>query len=494
MFLNEINKSFTSITQINKNYIGNSPRLYAFADAMGNIIGTPRKSTFEKEIYNNVTIQTVINKQLGINTQTQLKLFENKQGKDTETKNEGANKLLDALLNPNTAPALLSWNDIIKYFYQRYFTNGIGALVFTYNGGFESESKYTPIYEGMDAEQKQSAMRSNIRLMQQLEIQNIEPANNITYNTFGNTVYYDISFYENNTTSIRFTQDENLEGFYTGSGNGKFYIAFIFGNYNFHNAKWQTFLEHIKSSIILENSINTTLEMFYQNACMPSSLIEVRPLFDTPEYIQYFQAKFGKDNEKEAEFYEQMKKVEAELKSSTKSGTAIFPKNPYVSFKVTPLQITPDAKNATELKAMAKNDMYSFFAGASRSAYEGTNEYASNAEPKLKELYDGSISFLKSNFIDELNRFLQQYLRVFKIVPPTQVKNFYFSLDTSTIEFYRERQKTIYSQDYKNGEITLNEIRSKKAILDEVNYGDLVEIPNGDRLFQELSKPTNEIV
>lgn len=480
---------------IKKNFNYSTPSVYAFADVMGNIIGTPRLSSFENEIYNNVSIQTVINKQLGINTQTQLKLYETKQGKDTETKNEGANKLLEALLNPNTAPGLLSWNDIIRYFYQRYFTNGIGALVFTYDGDFESESRYTPIYEGMNAEEKQSAMRSNIRLMQQLEIQNIEPAKYVAYKEIGNgiSIYYDISFYNNTGYTIKFTQDINLEGFYTARVNGKFYLAFIFQNYNFQHARHESFLNHIKPSIILENSINTTLEMFYKNACMPSSIIEAKPSFNTPEFIQGFNDYFGSGNENREKFDRQMQQIESDLKASINSGKPIMPKNPYVSFNVIPLQISPDSKNATELKAMAKNDIYSFFAGASRSAYEGTNEYASNAEPKLKELYDGSIGFLKSNFIDELNRFLYSYLSTFKIAPPTQIKNFYFSLDTSSIEFYKERQKTIYSQDYKNGEITLNEVRAKKAMLDEVNYGDFVDLPNGDKTFQELGKTNTQL-
>jgi hypothetical protein len=464
-----------------------------FNQRTGEIIGTPRLTTFENEIYYNSTIQTVINKQFGITSQTELKLFENKQGQDTETTNEGANKLLNALLNPNTAPAMLHWNDIIKYFFQRYFTYGVGALIFTYDGSFEKDIKYQTIYETANEEQRINAKRNNIRLMSQLEIESVQPAKTVYYNDNYGTPEYKINLYNNYNFELTFTQDNDLQGFYTAKANNKFYIAFIFGNYNFQTYKYQTFLEHIKPSIILENEIEKTTGAFYKNACMPSSIIEVKPSLSTPQIEQYFLTKFGVGNEENEKFKLAMQELEAELKSSINSGKPLISKDPRISFNVIPLQITPDADNAIKLTEMAKDKIYSYFAGGSRAAYEGKSEYASNAEPKIKELYDGTIGFVKSNLIDELNRFLRIYLNVFRIVPPTQIKNFYFSLDTSFIQYYKDYQSNLYIQDYKNGIITLNEVRNKKGMLDEVNYGDLTDLPNGDRTFQELSKSVNQL-
>ena len=496
-FLNKnltFTKSNSQTSQTSGSWGGSSPSVnFLFNQRTGDIIGTPRFTTFENEIYHNSTIQTVINKQLSIASQTELKLFENKQGKDTETTNEGANKLLNALLNPNTSPAMLHWSDIVKYFFQRYFTHGVGALIFTYNGGFEKDIKYQTIYETSNEEQRQNAKRNNIRLMSQLEIQSVQPAKTVYYcNNYGR-LEYKINLYDDYNFELTFTQDSNLQGFYTARANNKFYIAFIFGDYDFQTSKYQTFLEHIKPSIILENEIEKTIGSFYKNACMPSSIIEVKPSLSTPQVEQYFLTKFGIGNEEHEKFKLAMQELEAELKSSVNSGKPLISKDPRISFNVIPLQITPDADNAIKLTEMAKDKIYSFFAGGSRSAYEGKTEYASNAEPKIKELYDGTIGFVKSNLIDELNRFLRVYLTTFRIAPPSQIKNFYFALDTSFIQYYKDYQTDLYSQDYKNGIITLNEIRARKGILDEVNYGDLTDLPNGDRTFQELSKSVNQL-
>jgi len=223
---------------------------------------------------------------------------------------------------------------------------------------------------------------------------------------------------------------------------------------------------------------------------MPSSIVEVTPSSNNEKVVESFFLKFGTANEESEKFKEAMRDVEKELKGAGNAGKTIVSKDPRVKFNVIPLQITPDANNAEKLVAMAKNDIYSFFAGGSRTAFEGQTEYANNAQTKIKELYDGAIGFINSNLIDELDNFLKLYLNVFKIVPLTQLNNYYFSLDTSQIQFYKEYKKEELNTMYTQNQLTLNEVRQKKGLLDD-NLSDLTDLPNGDKILIELSKSSS---
>lgn len=438
---------------------------FMYNNATGQILGTPRHKTFQSEIHINPTIQTIINKQQSIVTEADLRLMESVSGKDGDVKNPEIKKLLDILLSPNTAPAMLSWNDIVKYFFHKYFYYGVGALVFTYEDGLDRDDDDV--------------------ILQKQRIDNIQPAKTVQYSdTFGK-IEYKISLHEQYNQVLSFTQDEEMQGFYTARANGKYYIALIFGNYDWYTCQHQTFLEHIKPSILLENHIANTHQSFYQNACMPSSIIEVTPSTTDPNAINNFLQMFGENNEKEEVFKVMMQEMENKLKNN--KGGAMISKDARWKFNVIPIQVTPDANNAEKLVAMAKNDIYSFFAGANRSAYEGTNEYASNAEPKLKELYDGAIGFINTNLIDKLDEFLKLYLKAFNIVSLEQINNYYFSLDTSQIQFYKDYKKEELNVMYKENQITINEVRQKKGLLDD-NISDLTDLPNGDKLLLELGK------
>ena len=494
MFLKEIETITTK--NINKSVLqggwsnGTPTVSFMYNNTTGNILGTPRISSFVQEIKINPTIQTVINRQRSIITEADLKLFEDIKGTDKESNNEGANKLLEALLFPNTAPAMLSWNDIVKYFFHRYFNYGGGALVFTYDGDFQKDAKYRDINSVSNDEERMNVVRNNIRLLRNLKIQSIQPAQTVNYSTQFGKVEYKISLLNcknNYNSEISFTQDEDLQGFFTAKSGDKFYIALIFGEFDFDTCKYETFLETIKPSILLENHIAKTNEAFYNNACMPSAILEVTPAFTDEKTVGYFNQKFGTSNEDSEKFKTRMQEIEAQIKGSINAGKTIVSKDPRVKFNVIPLQITPDATNAVTLTEIAKNNIYSFFAGGSRSAFEGTNEYASNAEPKLKELYDGALGFINTNLIDKLNDFLRLYLRVFRIAPPTQINNFYFSLDTSQIQFYKEYKKEELNLMYSQNQLTANEVRQKKGLLDD-NLSDLTDLPNGDKLLIELSK------
>lgn len=227
---------------------------------------------------------------------------------------------------------------------------------------------------------------------------------------------------------------------------------------------------------------------------MPSSIIEVTPSSNNERVVEYFFSKFGTANEESEKFKEAMQEIEKELKGVGNAGKTVISKDPRVKFNVIPLQITPDASNAEKLVAMAKNDIYSFFAGGTRSAFEGESEYASNSLPKIKELYDGAIGFINTNLIDKLDDFLKLYLKAFKIVPLTQLNNYYFSLDTSQIQFYKDYKKEELNTMYKENQITVNEVRQKKGLLDD-NLSDLTDLPNGDKLLIELGRGggTNEL-
>ncbi len=498
MFLKEIETIATK--NINKSVLqggwnnGTPIVSFMYNNTTGNILGTPRYETFQDEIHINPTIQTIINKQTSIITEADLRLMERVNGKDIDVKNAEIKKLLDILLSPNTAPAMLSWNQIVTYFFQKYFYYGIGALVFTYNEDLERDEQgrilRRQIIESYDTEEeKQRKMRANLRYLRNLNIDNIQPAKTVQYSTTLDKVEYKISLYEQYNQELSFTQDKELQGFYTARANGKYYIALIFGNYDFYTCKYQTFLEHIKPSILLENHIASTHQSFYQNACMPSSIVEVTPSSNNEKVVESFFLKFGTGNEDSEKFKEAMRDVEKELKGAGNAGKTIVSKDPRVKFNVIPLQITPDASNAEKLVAMAKNDIYSFFAGGSRTAFEGQTEYANNAQTKIKELYDGAIGFINSNLIDELDNFLKLYLNVFKIVPLTQLNNYYFSLDTSQIQFYKEYKKEELNTMYTQNQLTLNEVRQKKGLLDD-NLSDLPDLPNGDKILIELGKNT----
>jgi hypothetical protein len=489
LFSKNINKSV-----FQGGYNNGTPTVsFMYNNTTGQILGTPRHKTFQDEIHINPTIQTIINKQQSIITEADLRLVESVSGKDIDVKNQEIKKLLDILLSPNTAPAMLSWNDIIRYFFNKYFYYGIGALVFTYNEDFERDERGQILrrqtIESYDTEEeKQRKILANLRYLRNLNIDNIQPAKTVRYSDTLDKIEYKITLHQKYTHELSFTQDEEMQGFYTARANGKYYIALIFGNYDYYTCQHQTFLEHIKPSILLENHIANTHQSFYENACMPSSIIEVTPSATDPKAVNDFLQMFGGGNEKEEVFKSMMQEMENKLKNN--KGGAMISKDARWRFNVIPLQITPDATNAEKLVTMAKNDIYSFFAGGSRAAFEGQSEYASNALPKIKELYDGAIGFINSHLIDKLNGFLKLYLKAFKIVPLTQLNNYYFSLDTSQIQFYTEFKKEELNTMYTQNQITANEVRQKKGLIDD-NLSDLTDLPNGDKLLIELGKGGN---
>jgi hypothetical protein len=505
--MNTISNSFSKISDITKNMIGGLIKksnetnlttgsltngnnvLSFFLDNTGNVIGSARSKSFQEEIRTNATIRTILNKQINIAMQTELKIYETKAGKDDETTNEYAKNLLENFLSPNTYPAFTTWNDIVKYFVESYYIDGVGALVLTFKDTFDTTAFMVDYSSYISDNRIAQAKEENAKIKDSNSLQYIQPAKSVSY--FSNNISSGFKMQLNDSIGdVEFKQNINMGGLYTASNSGKFYIAIVFGNFDFKSCQYKPFVEPIKNLILLDNAPIEAMQSFYQNSCVPSSIITLTPNTKNAE-IEMQILNDATSNEGSAKYKELVTEIKAKIKGSSKTGEILISNDMRFKYDVIPLQIMPDGKNAIDLSNTARERIYTFFGLGSQIAYEGKTEYANNAERKIKELFDAVIDNINSKLIENLTQFMRVYLKQFGYAKPLDVKNLYFSLNTSHISFYKEYKATDALDMFSKGLIEQNEARKIISTLNEVDYGNLVDLPNGDRTFQELSRTQN---
>lgn len=436
---------------INKSFTGDSNTFsFMYDNTTNTVIGEGSKRSFAGELKRNTSIATILNKQISMVSDSELKLYNSKDGTDTESTDKTALAFLDLLNNPNCQPKPNDWDDILSYLLTQYAYYGLTGLVVQCNGEFAPEN-----------------------------LNSLMPVTRLTFSNHMNQVCYNASLkYGSYEQMIQFYYDEESK-LYTAKYNDNDLILIVFGEYDYDSCKHVSPFTPLKDVILMQNYTMESSKTFYENSCRPSSIITVN-LQDSDNEGSQTTA----DKEMIAKT---ITKFRSELKGSENTGKSITA--PGMDIKVIPLNIPVNAVEIEAQLVTAKNIIYSFVAGGSLSAIEGQTEYSNNAIQKLKEFYDGTFAYIDKTIINVLNNFLQQYLTLHNS-NILERKDIYLALDKSGSEFYKKYLESEASLKYQNNEITLNEIREIQSGLRE-KWGNLTPLENGDRLNAEIQKGNN---
>lgn len=414
----------------------------------GTVIGQPTKYTFAEELQRNISVQTSLNKQLAIVNECELKLFTRSSGKDKESTNKTALSLYDILQNPKCRPAPQNWYDIVEYIFTEYTYHGIAGLVLVYEG---------------------EILPQNIRYLL--------PATNIQYQNNIGKDYYSVSLeYNSYHQTYQFTFDEEM-GFYKIETQNQKMILIPFGKYDFCLRSFISPFEVVRESILIQNYVLTSAKSFYENSCRPSAIITIEYKDDNENAI------FTKDNEEAIQ--KVISNFKKEIQGTINTGKAVILNQPNMKVNITPISIPTNAGDCEKMLQITKNNIYSFIAGGSLTVIEGQNEYSNNAVEKLREFYNGTLSYANQVIINSLNSFLRTYLTEFD-AGAIDRKDTYFILDKSGAEFYKRHIEIQASEAYKNNEIGILDLYNIKKELREIWSG--VEMPSDNLLLAEIQK------
>jgi hypothetical protein len=430
-----------------KSYQPTPSGFYSFYDNYtGEIIGGVQKLSLEAEINKNFAIQTVISNQLRIINDCELyALQKDKNNTDAPTTYKPALDFLDILNRPNSYPAPKHWNDIVEGVYKSYISNGIVGIILV--GGLTKS------------------------------IENIEVANCVQYRNNNDIISYNISTIGTGYKYNReFVKNEELGAFVNGND-----IAIIFGNFDYNTKTYKSPLEHIQDVILWQNYIIHSSRVFYENSCRPSSIITVKFLKE--------EGKISNDPRDEEKMQKIMKTIAAQLKGTNNNGKVFLANHPNIEIDVKQISVVQNANDIEKQLALTKQMIYSTFAGANTNVIEGVSEYSNNRLASLREFYDGTISGFTDMILDDLNAFLQKWLKYVGAGSDILIrKGVYLSFDIKMIQFYKDLAKQEILKIAEKQIIKKQEARTKLGEIDD-SYANLEILTTEDDGFIGEKKP-----
>jgi hypothetical protein len=431
---------------------------FMYDGATGSIIGEPTKYSFAQELQRNISIQTILNKQLAILDACELKLFTRTSAKDSESTNKTALTLYNALQRPKCRPAPQNWNDIVEYLLTQYTYYGLTGLVLVFDG---------------------EILPQNIRHI--MPVSTIEYQNNIGTDCYSATLKY--GGY-NTTMQFVFNDESN---FYISKNTQQQMILIPFGKYNYNtcNGNTSSFVspyQTIRESVLIQNYVLTSSKSFYENSCRPSAIISLKTIEENESVARM-------NDDAYLEHYDKIiKSLKTEIQGTINTGKTVVLNQPNMEIIVTPISIPTNAADVERMLQITKANIYSFVAGGSVASIEGLNEYSNNALEKLKEFYDGTLSYANQVIMNTLNSFLQDYLIEFD-PSASDRKDIYLLIDRTGAEFYKRYTMESVSREYLGNEIGRADLWKIKSELSEIWAG--VEPPSENLLLAEIQRKSN---
>lgn len=456
-------KELKSFSNYEKKSYSNSYRNlnFMYDGATGTIIGEPTKYSFAQELQRNISIQTILNKQLAILDACELKLFTRTKLKDSESTNKTALTLYNALQRPKCRPAPQNWYDIVEYLLTQYTYYGLTGLVLVFDGEISPQN-----------------------------IRHITPVSSLQYqSSLGIDCYNATLKYGGYNTTVQFVFN-NETNFYISKNPQQAMILIPFGKYNYDacNNEYSAFVspyQTIRESILIQNYVLTSSKSFYENSCRPSAIITV-------ETIEEGEGISRMDDKAYIEHYDKMiKSLKTEIQGTINTGKAVIINQPNLKITVTPISIPTNAADVEKMLQITKANIYSFVAGGSVASIEGLNEYSNNALDKLREFYDGTLSYANQVIMNTLNSFLQDYLIEFD-PSASDRKEIYFIIDRTGAEFYKRYTMESLSKEYLGNEIGRLDLWKVKSELSEIWAG--IEMPSDNLLLAEVQKKSNVVM
>lgn len=392
-------------------------------DSLGNVIGQISGSN-EDQILNNISTQTIINKQFAIISQPDF-VVKKKTDKGNIIVDEPIfNDFLDWIYNPNTYPSPNNKDHILKYLLQAQNINGIYGIIFIFKKVFDKSEKKEKL------EFKNIVLPKNIKLISDL-----------------NKTEYQVS-YKNYNYNFALSPQYGMFA-YEDQNKNEIHLLQVDGNYDNLLAQYKSEFSPTIQYIKLQNLVATFAVSFYGNSCFPSQIVTIsyNTVGDMPM------------NEMERKkFSEAVEDIKNQIKSGKgSSGGTIMASNPNITIDVKALNIAANSSEIVNFDKLAAEKIFSYVDQGSYSVFMGIDEYSNNTIIRLKSLYDATFRTFNYMCLKPMTKAMQNIIR--NIDPKKDVSKYYLSLDTSGVRIFQESFLQLAIQLNQNNLYTINELR-----------------------------------
>lgn len=396
-------------------------------DSSGNFVGQYNLPDSE-EINGNISVNTIINKQLAIICQPEIVIKKSTSDGDVfldKFKQKPLEKpfhdFIKWIYNPNTYPSPSSKDHIIKYLVRSQYKNGIYGVIFSFSKGDKSFN--------------------NIILPQKINLRS-----NKQQTIF--TAYF-------NSTQFEFRRNAEKNMFYAEDASN-YYLLQVDGNYNNETCEYESEFDAANSYIKLQNLVARFSVSFYKNSCFPSQIITVS--WQPHNKDQTFGAK-----DKEI-FDKAVDDVKKQMKESQGKSTNIMLSSPQIALDIKPLSIPANADEITAYDKLAAEKIFSYVDGGSFNVFMGVDEYSGNTITRIKGLYDATFRTFKLMCLNPMTQAMRSIVR--DSLPKNStidVEQYSLDLDTSGVRVFQEAAIQLALQLTQNNLYYLNEGRDMVA-------------------------------
>jgi hypothetical protein len=396
-------------------------------DSGGNFIGQYNLADSE-EINDNISVNTIINKQLAIICQPEIVIKKSTSDGDVfldKFKQNAAEKpfhdFIKWIYNPNTYPSPSSKDHIIKYLVRSQYKNGIYGVIFSFS--------------------KADKSFNNIILPQRINLQN----------NFNQTIFR--AYF--NSRQFEFKRNAKINMFYA-EDKENYYLLQVDGNYNNETCQYESEFESANSYIKLQNLVARFSVSFYKNSCFPSQIVSIS--YEHPNKDQYFGA-----NEK-AIFDKAIEEVKEQMKLSQGKSANIVLSSPYIKLDIKPLNIPANATEISAYDKLAAEKIFGYVDGGSFNVFMGVDEYSGNAITRAKGLYDATFRTFKLMCLNPMTQAMRSIAR--STLPSNStidVEQYSLDLDTSGVRVFQEAFLQMVIQLIQNNLYQINEGRDMLA-------------------------------
>lgn len=402
----EETKSIKSISNFTENLV---------FDSSGNLIGQFSGSD-RQQILNNISAQTIINKQFAIISQPDFVVKQETENGDIITNKPIFNDFLDWIYNPNTYPSPNNKDHILKYLLQAQNVDGIYGIIFVFD-------------------KKEKLRFNNIILPQTIGL-----VDNIL-----RTVYQ--VYYQNTTMEFSLSLDY---GMFAHERGDKVYLLQVDGNYSNLSSKYSSEFSPAIQYIKLQNLVANFATSFYANSCFPSQIVTIS--YNSPEKMQMTQPELQKFNQAVEDVKNQMKSGKG------MSGGTLVASSPNITIDIKPLNIAANSQEIINFDKLAAEKIFSYVDQGSYSVFMGIDEYSNNTITRLKSLYDATFRTFNYMCLKPMTKAMQNIIR--NIDDKIDVSKYYLSLDTAGVRIFQEAFLQLAIQLNQNNLYTINELRT----------------------------------
>jgi hypothetical protein len=411
------------------------------------------------QIKNNISVQTIINKQFAIISQPEIIVKKKTDQGDINASNEPYFKdFLSWIYKPNSIPYPTNKDHIIKYLMQYQYLKGIYGIIFIFD----------------------KAMRfKSICLAQNIVMKN---------SSYKTSYHVTIKNYQ---TGLIFDYNPAF-GMFSCNHDGDRYLLQVDGNLDnetmTYNPEFQNAIKYIK----LQNIVSSFAVSFYENSCFPSLMVTVS--YEAQNKTNNITPHLSPDQTKQ--FERAVEDIKAQMKEGQgSSGGAIVTSNPNIRVKIDPLNIPANAKEITDLDDLAAKKIFSYVDGGSYSGFMGVDEYSNNAIIRIKGMYDAAFRTFDYMCLKQMTSAMRNIVRYMD--NKIDVDSYYLDLDTSGVRIFQEVMMQLGIQLVQNNIYTINEVRDILGnVLPEFRkYGekDFLNVVNS-QLSGNKTKPSPETI